>query len=104
MKSANSCKYYLPCESSNVVGRIPLRNKLSVFDLNARSLVNKLTQLHILLESLDYSFDVIVITETWETIYTTDLPNIPNYTSLQYEERWQDGWRGSLIYKRLYRV
>ena len=79
-QSSNSCKYYLPCEFSNVVGRIPLRNKLFVFHLNARSLVNKLTELHILLESLDYSFDVIVITETWEITYTTDLLNIPNYT------------------------
>ena len=33
-----------------------------------------------MLESLDYSFDEIVITEIWETTYTTDLLNIPNYT------------------------
>lgn len=44
-----------------------LKDKLSIFHLNARSLKNKYMETETYLESLEHKFEVLAFTETWFT-------------------------------------
>ena len=52
---------------------------MSVLHLNARSLYGNFEKFNQLLGSLDHSFSVIGVTETWLNESTSDLVNIPDY-------------------------
>ena len=63
----NPVKYYLPDEFNAIIHTKSLKNKLSVLHVNARSLYNKISLLEIFLASLTFNFDIVAVSETWET-------------------------------------
>lgn len=79
---------FLPSEVGNVF-RSQTSVVFSLFHLNAQSLRNKFDQLDAFLQSFDFSFDVIMLTETW---YTPDdtveiLSNYENYSLCRNSKR-----------------
>ena len=78
--SIASTEYY----EINALGELmfPSKEDLSVFHVNIRSLVPKLDEINILLQSLTFEYDVICITESWLTSGKIGLVDIPNYNAL----------------------
>ena len=77
-------KYYLPDE----VHLTPeMKNRLgtfSVFHINARSLLHKIDYLELLLKTMNLDFDIIAVSETWETDDNNTLINISGYNKCSY--------------------
>ena len=74
----NSCEYTF-CEEFNLQFS-KYNSKLSLLHLNARSLNKNFDALQILLSSLNFTFDVIAVTETWFNSST----NIDMYDLQEY--------------------
>lgn len=67
-------------------------SSFSILHINARSLNKTFTELLILLETLDYKFDVIAVSETWFNFNTnTDYFQIENYQLLHTERTCKRG-------------
>ena len=56
-------------------------HKLSIIQLNGRSLITNCDALHILLSTINSKFDIISICETWFNQYNLQLYNIEGYIS-----------------------
>ena len=78
----NISKYYMPDEFQTVIKKTSFKNKFSVLHINARSLINKIANLEIFLESLNFSFDIIAISETWENITNEQFLNLAGFTKV----------------------
>ena len=76
----NYSKYYMSDEFQTVIQKTSFKNKLLVLHMNARSLINKIARLEIFLESLNFSFDIIAISETWENITNEQFLNLAGFT------------------------
>ena len=51
------CRYYLPCELQDAIGRLDVSHKLSVLHINARSMLGKLGKIDDLLKAILDGFD-----------------------------------------------
>ena len=78
----NDNKYYLPGEVKPAIDKLNICNSFSVVHINARSLMNKLDNLQILLESTNIKFDVIAVSETWKTDLSAHLIYINGYNKI----------------------
>ena len=78
----NISKYYMPDEFQTVIQKTSFINKFSALHINARSLINKIANLEIFLESLHFSFDIIAISETWENITNEQFLNLAGFTKV----------------------
>ena len=58
------CRYYLPCEFQDAIGRLDVSNKLSVLHINARSMIGKLGQIDVLLKAILDGFDILPVSKT----------------------------------------
>jgi hypothetical protein len=85
-------KYYLPSELNDTIADTLIDGKLSVLHIKAHSLKDKTDQLEVLLNSLKLAFDIIAVSETWDTNVTVSLTNIAGYTK-EYKIR-EDGRKG----------
>ena len=63
----NDSKYYLPCEVNVAIDKLNIYNEFSVLHIKSRSLLSKLDNLHVLLDVINVKFDVIAVSDTWET-------------------------------------
>jgi len=72
-------KYYLAPDIKSLPELQSPSNHFVILHLNARSLLNKLAHLEILMNALTINIDVIAITETWETNYNEHLLHLPGY-------------------------
>jgi hypothetical protein len=78
-----NCKYLSPVDvKQTLTEKFKNHDILAVLHLNARSLVPKLTQLHLLLTQLDIEFDIIAISETWESESNKSMVHIPGYSKI----------------------
>ena len=57
---------------------------MSVIHINARSMLAKLGQIDLLLKSIQGDFDILVVSETWESVNNTHLFNIAGYRKVSY--------------------
>ena len=61
-----------------------MSNNISLLHVNARSLANKLEYIELLLKLISNDFDILPVSETWETEYNTHLISIPGYQKVSY--------------------
>lgn len=71
--------YFLPDELCHLVGE-GHRISLKCFHLNAQSARGKVAQLEVLFEQFNFSYDLIILTETWYTA-DSDVLHLPGYKS-----------------------
>ena len=71
----------MPDEFQTVIHKT-FNNKFSVLHINARSLINKITNLEICLESLHFNFDIIAISKTSENITNEQFLNLAGFTKV----------------------
>ena len=57
---------------------------MSVIHINARSMLAKLGQFDLLLKSMQGDFDILAVSETWESVNNTHLLNIAGYRKMSY--------------------
>ena len=57
--------YYIEFDFNNVINTQSIRSDFSIIHINARSLSKNIDSLSTYLNTLDHSFSVIAITETW---------------------------------------
>lgn len=71
-------KYYLNHDFHKLAINVGSQNSnnLSVLHTNISSISKNLEELDLLVKTLDYSFDVIALTETWRDSHNEKLPNI----------------------------
>ena len=95
----------MPDEFQTVIQKTPFKNKCSVLHINARSLMNKIANLEIFVESLNFSFDIISISETWENITNQQFLNLTGFTKVS-KMRSDGRTGGGLLYllKTLYHL
>ena len=75
----NDSKYYIPIEVKVAIDKLNICFEFSVLHNNIRSLLSKLDHLQALLEVTNVKFDVIVVSETWETDLNDQLLHINEY-------------------------
>ncbi len=90
-QALNNCKYYLPSE---IV--IP-SNKIKLLHCNVRSLKNKFDQFLSFLKSINSTFDIIGLTETWLNDEIICEYNMPGY-ALVYNNRNDNRGGGVAMY------
>ena len=66
----------------DAIGRLNVSNKLSVLHINARSMLVKLGQIDVFLKAILDGFDILAVSETWESNFSEQLINIPGYTTI----------------------
>jgi len=96
-------KYYLRAELHSLLD-VKTSYPFSILHINARSLHRKLDNLDVLLKTINISFDVIAISETWETKLNEHLLYINGYT--KYSRHRPNDERGggvALFIKKLIR-
>ena len=76
------CNYYLPNEIADRTEESQFAGNLSLIHINARSMVNKLVYIELLLKTIKNDFDILAVSETWENNLNTHLINIPGYTKV----------------------
>jgi hypothetical protein len=74
-----SCNYYSPNELRGEIAEMTNQNQFSILHLNIRSIANKFDYFKELLNSLDTTFKVIGLTETWLNDYNDDSFKLPKY-------------------------
>ena len=65
------CNYYLPNEIADRTEESQFASNLSLIHINARSMVNKLVYIELLLTTIKNDFDILAISETWENNLNT---------------------------------
>ena len=70
------CRYYLPCELQDAIGRLDVSNKLSILHINARDMLEKLGQIDALLKAILDGFDILAVSETWKSTFNEQWINI----------------------------
>jgi hypothetical protein len=60
-----NCNYYLPNDLNEETKEINNKNNFALLHLNIRSITNKFEMLKDLVTSLNKSFQIIALTETW---------------------------------------
>jgi hypothetical protein len=60
-----NCNYYLPNDLNEETKEINNKNNFALIHLNIRSITNKFEMLKDLVTSLNKSFQIIALTETW---------------------------------------
>ena len=94
-------KYYLEYEFSNLVHDNRVESNFSLLHINARSLAKNLHQLIVYLETLNHTFHVIAVSETWVNNINYSLLNIPGYNSLTNYRTDRRGGRVALYIHEL---
>ena len=74
-------------------------NKLSIFSINIRSALNKISSLASYLESLQSDFSVVGLTETWLSDSTVNALNLPGYSHFSSLRTGRTGGGVSLFIK-----
>lgn len=73
-----SNKYYAPDEiKPALISKFQMENNISILHINAQSLAPKLRKLNMLLAQIGHDFDIIAVSETWESDFNFDLILIP---------------------------
>ena len=72
--------YYMPDKFNEFINCKNIGDNFSLLHLNARSLENKLDDLHAFLNSLTMKFTVVVVTETWANESNMQRLVIPGYS------------------------
>ena len=57
------CRYYLPCELPDAIGRLDISNKLSILNINSHSMLRKLGQIDVLLKAILDGFDILAVSK-----------------------------------------
>ena len=79
------CNYYIPSELQNAIDKADtINNQLLSININARSILAKLGQIDLLLKSTQGDFDILAVSETWESANNTHLLNIAGYRKISY--------------------
>ena len=95
-------KYYLEDEFNNLVHNNRVESNFSLLHINACSLAKNLHQLIVYLETLNHTFHVIEVSETWANNVNYSLLNIPGYNSLtNYRTDRRDGGMALYIHESL---
>ena len=68
----------------DTIGRLDVSNKLSVLNINARSMLGKLDQIDVLLIAILDGFDTLAVSETWESTFNEELINISGYINISH--------------------
>src|SRR3989442_8824018 len=59
--------YYTPCQLNNLANRYKSNTRLTMFHVNVRSLNANYNKLISYLQTLTFSFDIIILSEIWST-------------------------------------
>ena len=62
------CNYYLPNEIANRTEESQFASNLSLIHINARSMVNKLVYIELLLKTITNDVDILAVSETGKII------------------------------------
>jgi hypothetical protein len=77
--NSDTCKYYYPEQLEQNINNWTIKPNVSFLHQNIRSLRQNYTKFITLLDSLDHSFSVLGLTETWLKPYNASLFNIDGY-------------------------
>ena len=95
--------YYLPNDVANSLK--DLNDSFSVFHLNIRSMSKNFDAFKILLDQLNFTFKVIILTETWaldNQVSSNSIFRIPNYASIhQVREKRNVGGVSIFVHESL---
>ena len=91
----DNCAFHLPLEVQNHITNSA--NKLNVIHINARSIVNKLDDLRLLLNETAVPWQIVVISETWISKSIEKNYNLPGYHAI-FRDRAHGAGGGVAIY------
>ena len=78
--NSETCKYQYPDQLSSRIHSWTTQPNISILHHNVRSLRQNFTRFNTLLDTLDHTFSVLGLTETWLKSYNASLFNIDGYT------------------------
>ena len=78
-QTVHKCKYYLPNQLKDKIEKKSTTIDLSILHLNIRSTKKNFSELQILLNTLDYKFNYIALTESWLKPHNANLYDIEGF-------------------------
>ena len=91
-------KYFLPSELKNTLRLQKFSSSLSLLHINARSMLNKINSIEFLINSISFDFNIIAITETWETESNSSLLKLPGFVKVSKARKNNENGGGVALF------